>query len=276
MKKIFYIALIILLAACKKDPYVAEGAYINPPKDTVSFGYRVTDMYFTDTNLKETHFSFKLDTGIGYAWEEILIQYDKTGITKQYIPEYTNYRIVKLNDMSSVGEDIDIAYTQVGEAKRSLISTIKYRRLQNPIAIQFVYNADTGFVQQILKRQLTSGGELGAIQDQYDFCLATNLGDCNGSAQNESYQYASDFNSLRYCNELLPFILLLSKPDFQELEDISSILPYYFSQNLPQSSILYKKGVYQYGLNKKEPTFLYFKPLNSLRSEGFQFSMRIY
>jgi hypothetical protein len=250
--------------------------YINPPKDTVSFGYRVTDMYFTDTNLKETHFIFKLDTGIGYAWQEILVEYDKTGITKQYIPEYTNYRIVKLNDMSSAGEYIEIAYTQVGEAKRTLISTIKYRRLQNPIAIQFVYNTDTGLVQQILKRQLTVGGDLGTIQDQYDFCLTTNLGACTASVQNESYQYSSDFNSLRYCNELVPFILLLSKPDFQDLEDISSILPYYFSQNLPQSSILYQKGIYQYGLNKKEPTFLYFKPLNSLRSEGFQFSMRIY
>lgn len=276
MKIYIYIFIALALVACKKDSYSPVATYINPPKDTVSFGYRVTDMYFTDTNLKETHFTFKLDTGIGYTWQEIIVEYEKTGITKLYIPEYANYRIVKLNDMSSVGEDIEIAYKQVGEAKRTLISTIKYRRLQNPIAIQFVYNADSGVVQQILKRQLSAGGDLGAIQDQYDFCLNTNLGACIGSSQNESYQYSPDFNSLRYCNELLPFILLLSKPDFQELENISSILPYYFSQNLPQTSILYQKGVYQYGLFKKEPTFLYFKPFQSLRSEGFQFSMRVY
>ncbi len=273
MKIYIYIFFALALAACKKDPYTPEATYINPPKDTVSFGYRVTDMYFTDTNLKETHLIFKLDTGIGYAWQEILVEYEKTNITKQYIPEYINYKIVKLIDISSAGEDIEIAYTQVGEAKRSLVSTIKYKRLQNPIALQFVYNSDTGYVNQILKRQLTSGGDIGVIEDQYDFCMAPNLGSC---AQNESYQYSGDFNSLRYCNELLPFMLLLSKPEFQDLEDISSILPYYFSQNLPQSSVLYNKGSYQYGLNKKEPTFLYFKPLNSLRSEGFQFSMRIY
>lgn len=264
------------MAACKKDSYIAEGAYIDPPKDTVSFGYRVTDIYYSDTNLKQTHFTFKLDTGLGYTWQEILVEYEKTGITKQYIPEYINFRLLKLIDMSPAGEDIEISYTQVGESNRTLVSMIKYKRLVNPIALQFVYNNDTAEVRNIIKRKLTAGGDPGAIEENLEFCPGLNLGNCTNSNSNISFQYSGDYNSLYNCNELLSFILLLSKPDFQNLNDISSLFPYYFSRNLPQSSILYDIGTYQYGLNKKEPTFLYFKPFRSLRSEGFQFSMRIY
>ena len=179
-------------------------------------------------------------------------------------------------DLSPASENIEVAYVKVGKNKRNLISTIKYKRKQNPIALQFIYKLDTGFVQQINLRTLSIAGDIGSIIEQYDFCLTSNLGACNEISFAESYQYGGDFNSLRYCNELAPIMMMLCRPDFQDLADISSTFPYYFSQNLPQSAILYQLGLYQYGFNKKEPTFLYFKPYQSLRSEGFQFSMRIY
>ncbi len=275
MKQVVYIVLFLLLASCKKDPYIAEGAYINPPKDSINFAYRVSDLYYIDTNLNQTQFQFFLDTGIGYFWREIIIKYDEPLKTKQYIPEYTDGRLTRLVDMSSELEDIDIWYSPINNG-RNVIQMILFKRRVNPMALQFVYDNDTSQIRLIIKRKLSLDGNPGLAEESIEYCPNINLGACMNSKTNPHYQYSNDANSLNYCNELLPFILLLSKPKFATLSDISPFLPYIFSNKLPQSATKTREGIYQYGLNKKEPTFLYFKSLNSLRPEGFQFSMRIY
>ncbi len=275
MKPALILFAMLVLFSCKKDPYIAEGAYINPPKDTINFAYRVSDLYYLDSNANQTRFQFLLDTGIGYFWREILIKYDETNKTKQYTPEYTDGRLTRLVDMSSEIEDIDIRYVQLNNGRR-VISTILYKREQNPVALQFLYENDTSKIQQIIKRKLNLNGDLGIIEESIEYCPDVNLGACSDSTTNLHYQYSGDANSLNYCNELLPFIFLLSKPNFKTLGEISPFFPYIFSKKLPQSATKNQQGSYQYGLYKNEPTFLYFKSLNSLRPEGFQFSMRIY
>lgn len=241
----------------------------------MNFAYRVSDLYYIDTNLNQTQFQFFLDTGIGYFWREIIIKYDEPKKTKQYIPEYTDGRLTRLVDMSADLEDIDIRYTQLKNGRRP-ITMILYKRKVNPIALQFVYDSDTTKIRLVIKRKINSAGDPGLAEESIEYCPNENLGACMNSNTNPHYQYSADANSLNYCSELLPFILFLSKPNFEKLDDITPFLPYLFSKYLPQAANKNRQGIYQYGLNKKEPTFLYFKPLNSIRPEGFQFSMRIY
>lgn len=269
--------LLLILVACKDDSYIAEGNYLNPPKDSVSFGYRITDLYFFDTARAETQISFKLDTGLGYFWSEINIHYKEKGLKRQYIPEYTSGRIAKLLDMSGAHENIEISYTKITSASSAnFLSFIKYYREDSPFALQFVYDAKTYGLNYILKRYLYPDGSIGNVIEMKTFCPNADLGSCADTATTEYFQYGSDFNSLYNCNEIIPFMLILSKPQQQTLDDILPLLPYYFSKKLAVSSVKSNKGTFEYGLNKKEPTFLYFKPLNSTYPEGFNFSMRIY
>jgi hypothetical protein len=276
MKQLLYILLFLLLASCKKESYIAEGNYLNPIKDSVSFGYRLTDMYYTDLNSKETHVEFILDTSQGYFWREINIEMEANAKNKNYLPEYTGNKITKFFDNSPQNEDILITYKGVGTQNRSLLSTIIYKRKQNPLGFRFNYNSKSGLLTSISLHKLIFNEEIGQEIERFEFCENINLGSCSDSLYTESFQYYSDFNSLYYCNELFPLMLLFSIPNFNTLTEISPILPYYFSRKLAQSSILYKKGSYNFGLNKGEPTFLFFKPFQNAAEEGFQFSMRIY
>lgn len=241
----------------------------------MNFAYRVSDLYFFDTTLNQTHFQFFLDTGIGYFWREIIVKYEEPQKTKQYIPEYTDGRLTRLVDMSADLEDIDIRYTQLKDGRRP-ITMILYKRKVNPVALQFVYDSDTTKIKLIHKRKINIAGDPGNVEETVEYCPNVNLGACMNSTTNPHYQYSGDANSLNYCSELLPFILFLSKPNFEKLDDITPYFPYLFSRKLPQSATKNRQGTYQYGLNKKEPTYLDFKSLHSLRPESFQFSMRIY
>lgn len=266
--------LLLSLSACERESTNGIATYINPPKDSVKFAYRLSTLYFIDYANNETSFDFIMDTGLLYVWKSVVIHYEKDSLTKTYTPEYSNGYLVKLTEDATSLENIEIAYALLPPSNIRLISSLKYNRENNPFALTFIY--DSARLSRIERRYLDRfTGEVGTVIEKLSFCPNTDLGSCNDTSLNTGFQYSIDFNNLYHCNELLPFILLLNKPKQDYLEDILMDLPYYFSRHFAETCNGPVFGNFQRGLNTdKEATFLYYRPNNLSNVQGYNFSMR--
>ncbi len=281
MKKIsYYISLflsfLLLFSSCERESSNGIATYINPPKDTVKFGYRLATLYYTDTDSKETSFDFNLEISNVYAWKSILINYEKSNSIKKYFPIYDIAgNITSLLDEESVGlENIEIAYKLIPPSNVKLVSTLKYYRVNDPFAL--IFNYDSVNLKSIERRYLVrESGEIGGIIESAFFCSGLDLGSCSDSTSTVEYQYGQFFNNLYHSNELLPFILLLKNPNQTTLLDILPDLPLYFSRHYATSLIRPNSGTFELGLNPNfEPSFFYFKNASFGLTQGYNFSMR--
>lgn len=266
---------ILCISSCSKEKGIAEILYNNPSVDSIKFAYRIETLTYIQPNISQdqTELSFTIDTGNLYAWSSIKISYPN-GNAKIYFPEYSLGQINKLVDQSVSQENIEIDYFQAPPNFTPLVSTIKYYRIENAFALKFYYDSAklVGIDKLYLDRD---AGTLGAVIESARFCKGFNIGECIDISSNYTYQYSQSYNNLYLSAEMLPIILCLIKPNQVNLDDISSDFPLLFSRNYPTAYNSPISGQYEYGLTgKQEPSYFYFKRLNSTYPEGYLFSLR--
>lgn len=283
MRILFPVLLVIMFfSACsKKESYDGIARYVNPPKDSVAFAYRLNTITYLDKNSsdEELTFDFTLDSGFSYAWSSVKVKYPNQQFSKTYTTEYVNGRLVKLSTPAVAGttEDLTIEYIYHKESNKYLISKLKYYFEENPFVISFIY--DSVNLVSIKRRvlYLASGSE-GYLTDSVAFCKGINIGSCALNVPYFEYSYQQITNSLFRSQELIPILLVLKQPYQANLLAISSDLPLLFSRTYPLSLNFPNAygGSYDFGLNNDaEPSFFYFKSLFESYPKGYNFSMRI-
>lgn len=280
MSRVRYLISILILISqysllsCSDEKGIAEVVYNNPPKDSVKFAYRINTLYFSDIENNEVRFNFNLDTGTFYAWKSVRVEYDKDNSFVEYTPEYTNGNISRWVENSISLENIELEYAQIPPSYNKLITTIKYFRLNNPYALKFEYDSINLAKVAMYNLDRETGVLLDLIQDE-SFCSSEDIGTCNKGNPSGSFVYGNIFNSLYHSNELLPFLFILKNPNQTNLNEVLYELPLYFSRHYPDGILTPFLGAHEYGLNaKKEPTYIYYKPLPGNAVQGYNFSMR--
>ncbi len=265
---------LFLLLSCSKEKGIAEVIYNNPPKDSIKFAYRINTLYFSDIDLNEIRFNFQLDTGTFYAWKSVRVEYDKDNSFSEYTPEYSNGNISKWVENSVNLENIELEYKQVPPSYNKFISTIRYYRVNNPYALKFEYDSINLSKIKMYNMDRETGVLLGLIQEE-TFCSSEDIGTCSNGDPSGAYIYAQLYNSLYHSNELLPFLFILKNPSQINLNEVLPDLPLYFSRHYSDGILKPLLGSYEYGLNsKKEPTYIYYRPLPGNKVQGYNFSMR--
>ena len=265
---------ILCISSCSKDKGIAEIYYNNPPKDSINFAYRISTLYYFDEQQKETSFEFTLDTGLLYAWKSVLVNYEGSTSAKLYIPEYKNGFITAWVDFNTAKPIIEFEYVSSSSKFRNLISSIKYYGINNPFAL--IFNYDSLNLNKISRCSLDpETGVIGGVTEDAKFCSNFNIGSCSNSTSSVDYYYGNFTNSLYHCNELIPFLFILKNPNQNNLMDILTDLPLYFSKNYPEALVNPSSFSYDFGLNsEKEPSYFYYRNVPGNVVQGYNFSMR--
>lgn len=265
---------LISLLSCSKEKGIAEIFYNNPPKDSISFAYRVSTLYYFDEQQKESSFEFTLDTGSIYAWKSVTIRREGIPTSILYIPEYSNGYITSWIDFATAKPIIELTYQQSIPAFQKLISTIKYYQVNNSYALLFEY--DSINLKKLSRCALDAEtGVIGGVLEEFTFCSSLDLGSCTTNNPSAGYYYGNFNNSLYHSNELIPFLFLLKKPSQNSLIEVLPDLPLYFSKHYPDLLLNPTEMTYEFGLNsEKEPSYFYYRKLPGNTAIGYNFSMR--
>lgn len=271
-----YISILLLLSSCSKEKSIAEALYNNPLKDSVKFGYKISTLYYTDTNNKEVAFNYELEIANVYSWKSIEINYEGSNTSRNYTPEYdiTGNLLALREENSALLENIEIEYIRIPPSNIRLVSALKYYRFNNPFAL--IFNYDSVNLKSVERRFLDRESKnIGGLIEKASFCADIDMGSCIDNSATAEYQYNQFFNNLYHSNELIPFILLLKNPQQSSLSEILPDLPLYFSRHYPSSILKSNPGTFEIGLNSDfRPTFFYFKRAKSLYIQGYNFSLR--
>ncbi len=278
---LFFFTTIVFTSCSKEEKYDGIARYVNPPKDSVAFAYRLSSLTYINKNISddELTFNFTLDSSLSYSWSNIKVKYPNQQFSKNYTTEYTNGRLVKLSTVGAGGivEDLMIDYVYHKETKKYLVSRLRYFFESNPFVLSFFY--DSVNLVSIKRSPLYySSGNIGFPTDSVAFCKGINIGTCSLATPYFEYSYLNINNSLFRSQELIPILLILKQPYQSNLKEIASDLPLLFSRSYPLA-LNYPNaymGSYDFGLNNdSEPSFFYFKSLFETYSKGYNFSMRI-
>lgn len=273
MKNVLGIILILGLISCQKNSSITETSNNNPSIDSTNIAFRVADIYWNDTSLKqEVEFHFKYDTSYLKRWNRIQIDYKLNvgTFTSYYNAEFKDGLLTKLTEPQNDFNIIELYYSQLPPYNSKQLSYIKFRRDFSPFELKFEY--DSSRLIKITKYELNQAGIEQQILESKKVCIEVNYKVCDTANVDIAYQRDFRLNSFFLCKELAPVFLLLAKPYQTKLDDILPDLPLIFSKYLPASKMKPKFGTYELGLNTgKEPNFVYFRPLRARYPEGYNF-----
>lgn len=261
--------LFLSLVGCYSDPYETTGNYINNSSDTVNLSYRISSISIFDTLEREIDIRFYLDTGSFLAWRQIevsnLIQ------TQRYACEYENSLLARLTNESNL-ELIELKYAYNRFLGKHVPTTILVNHIQDPYAILFYF--DSAYCTRIERRKIDpfSGLVTGIIQDELNFCKASDFSSCSDSGF-ANYGYVARKNPMYLSRELIPVLGILREPKAADLYHFEALMPLFFGKQIPNYAERPRDIEYQYGLNQNfDYTFFYCKNAENKKIDGFLLS----